>query len=83
MLIFQAGCMYIFGGVTVIDNVRTSKVYKVWLQPPRTLKELCWASIVDYMPSMATLSEDKLLEMGIPSHYVSRVIQSPIPSVCG
>lgn len=77
-----AGCMYIFGGVTVIEHVRTSSVYRVWLQPPPSLKELCWSWIIDHVPRIGKLSKEKLLQLGIPHDCVWRIAQSLEPGVC-
>ena len=78
----QTGCMYIFGGVTVIEHMRTSSVYRVWLQPPPSLKELCWSWIIDHVPRIGKLSKEKLLQLGIPHDYVWRIAQSLEPGVC-
>lgn len=79
---WQAGCMYIFGGVTVIEHVRTSSVYRVWLQPPPSLKELSWSWIIEHVPRIGKLPKEKLLQLGIPHDYAWRIAQSLEPGVC-
>ncbi|XP_074645781.1 kelch domain-containing protein 10-like [Tubulanus polymorphus] len=66
------GCMYIFGGVNVIDTERNADIYRIWLHPP-TLKEQCWIRFTSLVEDFALLGRDVLLEIGIPEDLVSRV----------
>lgn len=71
--ITPAQCMYIFGGVTCLeDRVRTSAVYKIWLKMPPLL-ELCWKTVLSHIPNIHTVSKEYLGILGIPRHLVDRL----------
>ncbi|OWF43573.1 kelch domain-containing protein 10-like [Mizuhopecten yessoensis] len=69
----KEGCMYVFGGVSRIDTIRTNAVQRIWLRVP-ALDELCW----DYMcrkMDVVKFKQDKknLLGLGVPMHFVDRL----------
>ncbi|KAK3103056.1 hypothetical protein FSP39_016129, partial [Pinctada imbricata] len=69
----KEGCMYIFGGVSKIDMVRTNCLQRVWLTIP-SLRELCWEHLCS-LHNMEKLSRNKdiLMASGIPLHYIERL----------
>lgn len=68
----ENGLMLIHGGVVQIDTTRSSKVYAVWLKVP-PLKELCWQSILASVSDINLVSNEYLLDIGIPPDLVERV----------
>lgn len=68
----QSGCMVVCGGVTKIDDKRTSNVYTVWLKVPK-LKELCWQLLTQALPDMDQIPQKHLLEIGIPNDLLGRL----------
>lgn len=67
------GCLYIFGGVTRIDDIRTNCVQRIWLILP-TLQELCWENMCLTL-DMKRLQKhrSKLFEIGVPMHFIERL----------
>ena len=67
--------MYIYGGVTQLeDRVRTSAVYKLWLEPHiPPLLELCWKTILSHIPDVYDVPREHLLRLGIPRHLIDRL----------
>ena len=68
----QSGRMLLYGGVTKIDDVRTSNVYSVWLDPP-SLREICWMYISLLIQDIDSVPRNTLLEMGVPQDLVHRL----------
>jgi len=64
--------MVVCGGVTKIDDKRTSKVYTVWLKVPK-LKELCWQLLTQALPDMDQIPQKRLLEIGVPNDLLGRL----------
>lgn len=67
-----SGCMVVCGGVTKIDDKRTSNVYTVWLKVPK-LKELCWQLLTQALPDMDQIPQKHLLEIGVPNDLLGRL----------
>ena len=65
--------MLVYGGVTKVDDVRTSNVYSLWLQMP-SLKELTWAALSHMFPNLYQIPQAKLRELGIPSDLLGRLL---------
>ena len=65
--------MYVFGGVTQLDTIRTNCVQRIWLTLP-SLQELCWENMCSNL-DMNKLQKHKseLFEIGIPMHYIERL----------
>ena len=69
-LLFQEGCLYVFGGVSRIDDQRTNTLQKIWLDIP-TLKTLCWTVITDYVdPEYLVQNKQAAIQLGIPSYLL-------------
>ncbi|XP_072038138.1 kelch domain-containing protein 10-like [Amphiura filiformis] len=68
-------CMYIYGGVTCLeDRVRTSDVYKIWLEPHiPSLLELSWKTILSHIPDIYGVPREHLLMLGVPRHLIDRL----------
>ncbi|XP_071082314.1 kelch domain-containing protein 10-like [Haliotis cracherodii] len=66
------GCMYIFGGVTAIDNVRTSEIYRIWLKVP-SLQEIAWNGLIGALPNTDNVDKQNLAELGVPAHFLDRI----------
>ena len=64
--------MLIYGGVTKVDNERTSSVYALWLEVP-SLKELTWFYLTSKSPNLDTVPKSDLLEYGLPRDLISRL----------
>lgn len=72
-LIFQAGCMYIHGGVVNIhENKRTGSLFKIWLVVP-SLLELCWERLLKAFPHLAQLTPIQLLNLGLTQELIERL----------
>ncbi|KAK3601733.1 hypothetical protein CHS0354_016095 [Potamilus streckersoni] len=69
----QAGCMYIFGGVTHYEDKRTNIIQKIWLKIP-SLMEMCWEKLCNLI-EMEKYAKDKtvLISLGIPRHLMDRI----------
>ena len=79
--------MFIFGGVTVLDEHRTNSVYRTWLEVP-ALRDLCWTNISETLIDVPNCDIDNLLNLGIPAHYVTSELygfrsQTEIADSCG
>ncbi|CAH1784192.1 unnamed protein product [Owenia fusiformis] len=68
----KSGCMYIYGGVTHIDDIRTSHIYRVWLKIPK-LSELSWQNITHTVADIENQDKSHLLQLGIPIQYLDRI----------
>lgn len=67
------GCMYVFGGVTKVDDVRTNCVQRIWLTLP-SLQELCWENMCSkFDMNKLQRKRSELFEIGIPMHYIERL----------
>ena len=77
----QSGCMYVYGGVTnVQENARTADVCKIWLKIP-SLKEISWEAILHYWPRLPYNSTRMALyEAGIPTSFLDRI---EVQAECG
>ncbi|XP_041349835.1 kelch domain-containing protein 10-like [Gigantopelta aegis] len=67
-----SGCLYSFGGVTKIDDVRTSVVQRMWLKIP-SLKELSWNVLCGLMPQFSEQNKHTLVDLGVPSNFLDRI----------
>ncbi|XP_002741198.1 kelch domain-containing protein 10-like [Saccoglossus kowalevskii] len=71
--ITPSGCMYYFGGVTKLDDSsRTGETYRIWLEVP-SLFELCWYHVSSLIPDLDSLSDERLITLGIPRSLIGRV----------
>ncbi|XP_070557511.1 kelch domain-containing protein 10-like isoform X2 [Ptychodera flava] len=71
--ITPSGCMYYFGGVVNLDDSqRTGEICRIWLAVP-SLFELCWHHVAALIPDLASLSDERLITMGIPRSLIARV----------
>lgn len=68
---FQDGCMYVFGGVSKIDRVRTNCLQRVWLATP-TLQEICWEKITSCLDS-ETLKKTAYLSSFLPMQFIEKL----------
>lgn len=68
---FQDGCMYVFGGVSKIDRVRTNCLQRVWLATP-TLQEICWEKITSCLDS-ETLKKTAYLSTFLPMQFIEKL----------
>lgn len=66
------GLMYIFGGVTGDEGLRTNALHKMWVQIP-SLSEMCWDALTFYHPTIADRSKQELLSVGVPRKFADRV----------
>lgn len=72
-LFFQAGCMYIHGGVVNIhENKRTGSLFKIWLAVP-SLLELCWEKLLRAFPHLTSLPTMQLLNLGFTQELIERL----------
>lgn len=69
------GLMYIFGGISVGNDLmtssRTNDVYKMWTTIPK-LSEICWEAVVHYYPHISKLEKVELFQAGIPPKFAER-----------
>lgn len=65
------GLMYIFGGVTRNEGLRTNEVHKMWVKIP-SLSEMCWDALTFYHPTIADRSKQELLSVGVPRKFAER-----------
>lgn len=65
------GCMYVFGGVSKIDRVRTNCLQRVWLATP-TLQEICWEKITSCLDS-ETLKKTAYLSSFLPMQFIEKL----------
>ncbi|XP_041977708.1 kelch domain-containing protein 10 homolog [Aricia agestis] len=68
------GCMYIFGGIESKEFAasRNNILYKMWLCIPK-LSEICWEALLASYPSLDQVSQENLINIGIPRHFIHRL----------
>lgn len=66
------GLMYIFGGVTGNQGLRTNELHRMWVHIP-TLSEMCWDALTFYHPTIVDRSKQELLSDGVPLKFADRV----------
>lgn len=83
VFVFQSGCMYVFGGVTIPSNeTRINDVYKIWLTVP-TLQEMAWSAISRRLHHCRSSSlQLQLMEAGVPWEFTQRVLSWSVCVVC-
>ncbi len=64
--------MLVYGGVTKIEDVRTSDVYSLWLEVP-SLKEMCWNFVTNRVRHLDQIDSAQLLEAGVPPDLLDRL----------
>lgn len=74
-LCFQEGCMYVFGGVSKIDRVRTNCLQRVWLTTP-SLQDMCWERITSCLDS-DTLKKTTYLSTLLPMQFIEKLSWHP------
>ena len=62
------GCMYLFGGVNKKSNLRTKRLYRIWLSPP-PLKELAWRRMQQIIRHENGLDKNELINKKILNFY--------------
>ena len=68
--LFKEGKIYIFGGVTNIEeNKRTKKMYSCWVKIP-SLRTMCWEALNHYVPDLNCRREEQLIGEGIPRDLI-------------
>ncbi|KAL4226679.1 Kelch domain-containing protein 10 [Mactra antiquata] len=68
------GCMYIFGGVTRIDDERTNALQIMWLHLPQ-LKLLAFNAVLKCLNiTRYKHNKETLLHIGIPNHFVDLIV---------
>uniref|UniRef100_A0A3Q2FKX2 Kelch domain containing 10 n=1 Tax=Cyprinodon variegatus TaxID=28743 RepID=A0A3Q2FKX2_CYPVA len=73
LLLLQAGCMYVHGGVVNMSgNRRTASLYKVWLVVP-SLLEMTWEKLLKTFPHVTQLSTLQLLSLGLTHSLIQRL----------
>lgn len=65
------GLMYIFGGVTGDNGMRTNELHKMWVKIPK-LSEICWDALTFYHPTIADRRKEELLSVGVPRKFAER-----------
>ncbi|XP_067003702.2 kelch domain-containing protein 10 [Anabrus simplex] len=73
--ISPAGQLFTFGGIAALgsETVRTAEIYCAWLRIPK-LSEMCWETITRKYPNLYAVPRNKLLKLGIPEKFVSRLL---------
>ncbi|XP_033643131.1 kelch domain-containing protein 10-like [Asterias rubens] len=66
-------CMYIFGGVTCLeDRNRTNGLYRIWLTIPPLL-DMALRKVVSLLPNLNSENIAKLQDLGIPRSVLDRL----------
>ena len=66
-----AGIMYMYGGIVEHES-RSDKLFKLRVFFPK-LSELFWEKITNQIQHINTLSDDLLINLGIPYSFVERL----------
>lgn len=68
------GCMFIFGGVTRIDDTRTNALQTVWLHVPK-LKLLAWNTVLQCLNLKLCKNKfQTLIDLGIPRQCLDLIL---------
>lgn len=68
----ENGCMYIYGGSTITDEMRVqvnTNVHKMWLTIPK-LKDMCWDAVTYYNDNLDGADYKALHSVGIPPNCI-------------